>query len=43
MDVTHLPAIQVLVLVVEGEAGDLTLQVSKLWLHSHVGTEEEAT
>lgn len=42
-DVTHSPAVQVLVLVVEGEAGHLPLQVSKLWLHRHVGTEEEAT
>ena len=42
MDVTHLPAVQVLVLVVEGEAGHLPLQVSKLWLHRHVGTEQEA-
>ncbi len=42
MDVTQLPAVQVLVLVVEGEAGHLTLQVSELWLHRHIGTEQEA-
>lgn len=38
-----LPAVQVLVLMVQGEAGHLPLQVSKLWLHGHIGTEEEAT
>lgn len=39
---THTPAVQVLVLVVEGEAGHLTLQVSELWLRRHVGAEQEA-
>lgn len=38
-----LPAVQVLVLMVQGETGHLALQVSKLWLHRHIGTEEEAT
>lgn len=42
MDVNLLPAIQVLVLVVEREAGHLTLQITELWLHRHVGTEEKA-
>lgn len=37
-----LPAVQVLVLMVQGETGHLPLQVSKLWLHCHVGAEEEA-
>lgn len=36
------PAVQVLVLVVEGEAGHLPLQVPKLWFRRHVGAEEEA-
>lgn len=36
------PAVQVLVLVVEGEAGHLPLQVPKLWFSRHVGAEEEA-
>lgn len=42
MDVTHSPAVQVFVLVVQGEAGHLTQQVSELWLHRHIGAEEEA-
>ena len=29
--------------MVQGETGHLALQVSKLWLHRHIGTEEEAT
>lgn len=28
--------------MVQGETGHLALQISKLWLHRHVGTEEEA-
>lgn len=42
MNPTPLPAVQVLVLVVECEAGHFTLQISKLWLHRHIGTEQEA-
>lgn len=40
-NVTVLPAVQVLVLVIEGEAGHLTLEVSKLWLRCHISTEQE--
>lgn len=42
MNVSHSPAVQVLVLVVDGEAGHLTLQVSELWLDGYVDTEQEA-
>lgn len=42
MDATHSPAVQVFVLVVQGEAGHLTQQVSELWLQRHIGAEEEA-